>query len=104
MGLAQARLTYYTKICMLNYFTREMQGIMWGEPELTVAWHCSLRIRYERRCVMRQSFTLVMAVILGSQTSFVSLQPCQASVDSLSRWVALITSLQPALSGESAAN
>ena len=78
---------------------------MWGEPELTcryVALQCAHTLQKETQLMCHasvQSFTLVIALILGSYT-LVSLQlPCiQASVGSLSRWLALITSLQPALS------
>ena len=56
---------------------------------------CAYAMKGDHLCVMRQyntSFTLVIARKLDQ------LSCIPASVDSLSRWLALITSLQPALS------
>ena len=52
----------------MDNYTRDMQGIVWGEPELTSTYSCMAlqaahTLRKETLCVMRQSFTLVIAAI-----------------------------------------
>ena len=62
-------------------------GIMWGEPAVCERRH--------NLCVMRQysAHSRKLDLSLFSCSLYI-----QASVDSLSRWLALITSLRPALS------